>query len=166
MNNTLEQIKSDRGALADKILLWDERKGELEIQLKTDEPMFKAFMGKLKNLYELPPNWDSHGALPVSYGATINAIRLFCETMFEAVPPPQVVPTNKGNLQFEWHECAIDLEVEVLENGTINVFFEDMREGKPPSEWTESFSCGANQLRTLLQQLAERSWKEKTFAAA
>ncbi|MBX9569845.1 MAG: hypothetical protein K2X77_13185 [Candidatus Obscuribacterales bacterium] len=172
MNPTIDKDDTATGALSDKVatpayegasalanevLSWEETKRSLRLELTgaACKPV-NSLVDRLDSLIQLPPNWDSHGARAVAFNAAMNTIRLFCEVMFVSTPQPQVVPTNKGNLQLEWHQCGIDLEIEVSNTGEVHAFFEDLTSGADPDEWTESFNFAAHKIRSYLQILTER----------
>ena len=111
----------------------------------------KKFVDRVRQLCQLPDNWDSHKAKSVKFESAVNAIRLFCEIMFEQSPMPDVVPTVRGNLQLEWHVHGIDLEVEVLDSGVIVVGLET--DDGVEEDWTESFNYAVARLRPSLERL-------------
>jgi hypothetical protein len=80
---------------------------------------------RLFELAQLPENWDSYGAKPVSQQAIYAMLDLLLDIMKSDTPTPSIVPTVNGKLQAEWHIRDIDLEVEVISPTLINVFFED-----------------------------------------
>jgi hypothetical protein len=166
MSKTIDRIDTGAGALSDKVLAWEETKSKLKMKVKKSVyATVTAFVDKLDSLIQLPHNWDSHGANTISIGAAVNAIRLFCEVMYDATPLPQVVPTNRGNIQLEWHQCGIDLEIEISESGEVSAFFEDLTSHAGPEEWSQGFNYGAHKVRSYLQALTDRSWKESISAA-
>lgn len=88
-------------------------------------------------LLNLPPNWDSYGALPISRRCVEYAIRILIQVMGNRTPAPSVVPTVSGGVQAEWHINGIDLEIEVSSptNGQFYFFdhrTENEREGSIP----------------------------------
>jgi hypothetical protein len=164
MNNLMNRNDTSPGALSAKVQSWQENEKKLELTIKGSFPIFKKFFSRIEALYSLPQNWDSYGAETISYEAATNAVRLFCEVMLEETPMPQIVPTNKGTLQFEWHECGIDLEIDISEDGSICTFFEDLQSGKDPDEWTYGFNHGSFKIKQYMQTLAERACGERAAA--
>ena len=80
---------------------------------------------KLNSLLDLDENWDSYGAHRVNVEAVFATIQVLASVLQEDTPLPTFVPTPSGNVQLEWHESGIDLEVEVHPSGIIEVYFED-----------------------------------------
>ena len=84
-------------------------------------------------LTELPPNWDSYGALQIQLECVEYALGLLLELVHENTPSPAVVPTSAGGIQFEWHRKGIDLEIEIEALGRVHYFTRDMRAGTEKS---------------------------------
>ena len=63
------------------------------------------------SLLDLKAGWDSYGAKPINPSA-VAAAKNFLRMV-------QVVPTNKGGVQFEWHCYGVDVEVEFGPDGRI-----------------------------------------------
>ena len=80
-------------------------------------------------LLVLPEDWDSYGAPQIDPEKVAFGIRMLLANLDQAAPTPAVVPTNSGGLQFEWHMASIDLEIEVVSSGRVNVFYENHRTG-------------------------------------
>jgi hypothetical protein len=81
-------------------------------------------LARIRSLASLESNWDSYGAVPLQRGAVLHAVRLVAAILQnEDVPLPAIVPTSQGGLQLEWHRGRATLEMEVLPNRTVEVFF-------------------------------------------
>ncbi|MEX0866919.1 MAG: hypothetical protein WD030_06135 [Pirellulales bacterium] len=77
----------------------------------------------------MKPNWDSYEAIPVRIENVKTAIELLFNFSAASTPRPSVVPTNLGGVQIEWHQKAIDLEIEIHSPVAIDVCFEDLEKG-------------------------------------
>lgn len=109
---------------------------------------------RLETLSRLGPNWDSYGAPPLRHEAVRTAFDLLLALSDSSTPVPQIVPTVLGGIQFEWHQGGIDLEVEVLSQFRIGVFFEDFRTGEIHEE---ELMADLTPLVGWLRLLSERS---------
>lgn len=123
----------------------------------------KTFVQQLTELWRSQIDWDSYGALPLQQEAAINAVRFFCQVMYDRTPAPQVVPTNTGDIQLEWHIHGIDLEVEICSGGTIHCYFADLKNGKE-QEWSESFNYAAALLMPFIEELTRRAMAARMAA--
>ena len=86
-------------------------------------PTLQAIVGLLR----LEPNWNSYGSSPISLSTAELALAFLLETVAGSVPPPAVVPTTEGGLQFEWHRNGLDVEIDVLPSGDIQFLVADLR---------------------------------------
>ncbi len=88
-------------------------------------PWFDAVVCRGAAILGLPSNWDGYGALQIDPTLLIEGLRILLGTLPNDAPLPAVVPTTRGGVQFEWHCGGVDLEVEVVSQGTIAVSFDD-----------------------------------------
>jgi hypothetical protein len=110
----------------------------------------EAALARIKGLASLEPNWDSYGAVPLQRGAVLHTIRLVAAILQnEGVPLPAIVPTSEGGLQLEWHRGRATLEMEVLPDRTVEVFFL-MPSGRT---WEGKLANNQWRLETFLTQL-------------
>lgn len=79
----------------------------------------------MRDLLDLPEDWDSYGARTVNIGAVTSAIQLLTSIMRPETPAPAVVPTNLGGVQLEWHTRGIDLEIEIRPQARAHVCYQD-----------------------------------------
>lgn len=79
----------------------------------------------LTPLLELPPDWNSYQARPVSEGAVVASFRCLAQIMRDNVPMPAFVPAVRGGIQLEWHLRGLDIEVHVLPAGNCRASIED-----------------------------------------
>ncbi len=80
---------------------------------------------QILKLLQLEENWDSYGAKKISISAAKAMFSVLSNLMLDDTPPPTIVPTSSGVLQAEWHTRNIDLEMEVISDSVIDVYFED-----------------------------------------
>ena len=103
---------------------WSDQPIVLNVRSAAQAAEIKAALGRLVALTELEPNWDSYGSGRVHARAVATALRLLVATVGQGVTGPSVVPTSDGGVQLEWHEPTTHLELEVLADGSVNVFLE------------------------------------------
>jgi hypothetical protein len=73
---------------------------------------------RLEHFATLKADWDSYGALPIDPRAIECARRLLAVMSHE----PQMVPTTRGGVQFEWHRDGIDVELDIPPEGAALFF--------------------------------------------
>ena len=84
--------------------------------IATNQPTW-LIMAKyyLRQLANLPEDWDSYGSPPLTY-LLLNSAQDFLDSLkFENVPSPFVAPVSGGGIQFEWRNEDRDLEVDFVE---------------------------------------------------
>lgn len=81
---------------------------------------------ELTELLNLPPGWNSYAAKPIERRTVQAAWDVLSRFMLATTPPPAIVPTNRGGVQFEWHTDRADLEISVYSPFQSEVFFEDL----------------------------------------
>lgn len=91
----------------------------------TPPSWFEAVLRRGFDLLGLPANWDNYGALQIDPTLLIEGLKILLRTLPDDSPVPAVVPTTRGGVQFEWHCGGVDLEVDVVSQGTIAVSFDD-----------------------------------------
>lgn len=79
----------------------------------------------LTTILNLEENWDSYGARRVTLDGAIAALTVLFNVMGDRTPMPAIIPTPSGNVQLEWHQFGIDLEVEITPSGRFSIFYED-----------------------------------------
>jgi len=84
--------------------------------IATNQPTW-LIMAKyyLRQLANLPEDWDSYGSPPLTYVLLNNAQDFLDSLKFENVPSPFVAPVSGGGIQFEWRNEDRDLEVDFVE---------------------------------------------------
>lgn len=93
----------------------------------SDQPpkWFFPLLFQISELGNLSFNWNSYGALPVNPETALSALTLLLRVLTPSDPNPTVVPTSRGGVLIEWHDCGIDLEVELKSPTSIDVLFDD-----------------------------------------
>lgn len=86
-------------------------------------PALKSAGAAWLQLRELREGWDGHNALPIHMEVMRRVLRTLAMTTTADTPAPQLVPTCDGGIQVEWHIYGIDLEVEFLPEGGLEVFY-------------------------------------------
>ncbi len=106
---------------------------------------------RLVRLLSLPENWDSYGAPRINPQAAEAAVGVLTQALVTGAPMPEIVPTNRGMVQLEWHQNGIDLEVEVMAPGRYLAFFRD----RPHAREVEAeVDVGSPVLREFLDELS------------
>jgi hypothetical protein len=120
----------------------------VEVPRSTLERM-RAALARIDELTNLQPNWDSYGGPEVQPSAALHAVRLLAAIFQNDVPPPAIVPTSQGGLQLEWHRGQASLEMEILPDRKVEVFFM-----KPSGRtWEGPLANNQWRLETFLEQL-------------
>jgi len=109
----------------------------------------RAALARIYELTNLQPNWDSYGGLGVHPSAARHTVRLLAAIFQNDVPPPAIVPTSQGGLQLEWHRGQASLEMEVMPDLKVEVFFL-MPSGRT---WEGPLANNQWRLETFLGQL-------------
>jgi hypothetical protein len=85
---------------------------------------------QVSHLGDLEANWDSFGGRPIDPHCAMAAIRLILSFLGPEIPPPAVIPTNRGGIQFEWHCRGVDFEIAIQSPSRYAVSFEDQESGE------------------------------------
>jgi hypothetical protein len=86
----------------------------------------------LKKVLSLPENWDSYGSPPPTVAAATTAMAILTSTTIEYFIAPRVVPISGGGLQLEWEIGSRVLELEILDDGSVEYL--TMEAGEPHRE--------------------------------
>lgn len=86
---------------------------------------YVSFM--VDQLSTLEDNWDSYGGHKPTPQALTGAVRWAYELFVENTPVPDVFPLANGNIQIEWSQSGLDIEIEVTSISTCNLVAEDYR---------------------------------------
>jgi hypothetical protein len=129
-----------------------ERGSKFVMEFPGEKPLwFDRVIARIIRLLDLPPNWDSYGARVVDVDSVKTALRVMFWTMKPETPLPQIIPTPKGTIQLEWHLRGIDLEVEAMPSGLLQISYEDSRSSEIVEDLTTS------SLTVMTQALAKIS---------
>ena len=99
-------------------------------------------------------DWNSYGARPVEFSNLEATVELLKWVMRPNTPSPNIVPTVDGNLQLEWHERGIDLEIRIRSRGRYYVTFEDLQ--SPSRDWEGPITTNLSQLKAAIDSLGDR----------
>jgi hypothetical protein len=128
----------------------------LEIEIIGEPPWFAEVIQTLARFLLFEPNWDSYGGEQIDLRAVISAIGLIGKIMEHDTPPPAVIPTSSGSIQYEWHQNDIDLEIEILSPHSISWFFRDLRTAETDEE-EQRLNSDLSKLINYVERLSERN---------
>jgi len=103
---------------------------KMEPMIDLQPSWLDSVISSAARLLALEPNWDSYGAPPIDPDRLFYGLNLLTSLLPSGTPAPAVVPTNSGGVQFEWHTQGIDLELEVIAVGKVNLFYENELTGE------------------------------------
>jgi len=83
----------------------------------------------IRELANLPSNWDSYGSQPLAASAVRRSFNLLPLVLSDTSPAPSVIPTRDGGVQFEWHRGGIDIEVKIPPSGSASYLIADAGTG-------------------------------------
>ena len=119
----------------------------------TDTPPVWAMhvMQAMQTALQLPSNWNSYGASRVDARIAEAALRLLFSIMEREGIAPDVIPTNRGGIQFEWHYPDLDVEITVSATNAAAVAVEDYGTGM---EWEGDAFVDRAKVKQYLGQLS------------
>lgn len=89
--------------------------GKAEVRLDytsaTAPSWVEAAVNALNRISQLPENWDSYGANPIQQRTLEHALWVLTKVMSPRVTLPDITPTNRGGVRFEWSGHGKELEV-------------------------------------------------------
>jgi hypothetical protein len=89
-------------------------------------PWEEPTVRRLARLYVLQASWDGADARPIPPDV-LNMTQIVLRTLMRPTTlAPNVVPTVQGGIQLEWHARGLDVELEVLPTGRIEVLVSDL----------------------------------------
>ncbi|MEW8691414.1 MAG: hypothetical protein AB2535_10020 [Candidatus Thiodiazotropha endolucinida] len=115
---------------------------------------WSSALQRIAYLIDLPENWDSYGAKKIDAQIAYYSVQILQQISVPGIPMPSIVPTVRGNLQFEWHIHGIDLEFEVVSPVSIYVAYEDSLSG---TEWDRELDYNLTPLSDVLKTLLSRT---------
>ena len=136
----------------------------LSVRVNRPISWIRRAVESLESLLALEEDWDSYGARKINQHAARAALILLENVMDDQAPSPSIVPTPAGNIQLEWHESEIDLEVEITPNSTFLISFEDGSGQVEPCENDSPVNLvnDPKQLSSYLNEIARRTIEEST----
>jgi hypothetical protein len=81
--------------------------------------MLDQAIGRLRELSQLPDDWDGYGSPRVTAAAKRSAIALLAELRTYAIPGMHLDAVPGGGVQFEWAIGPRALEIEILPDGAL-----------------------------------------------
>lgn len=105
----------------------------------------------VEDLLSLKANWNSYGSTVITRTVALYAVTLLDLLISPDTPEPSIVPTARGNIQFEWHLNQIDLELEILPNSDVVCFFEDLKSGESVEK---TYSFDWSELTSYIKRLS------------
>src|SRR4029077_2111673 len=93
---------------------------------------FVDVLRRLRELSQLPSNWDHHGAPPIETSDLVEALKTLTRVMAPDTPAPAIVPISSGGLQMEWHRAGLDVEIVVGLGEDNGLYLQDVATG---AEW-------------------------------
>ena len=84
------------------------------------QPWFHPTLSQLAKFLSLGEDWDGYGAKATHESAVKRAVAVLDAVCPEG-PAPWVVPTSDGGVQIEWASCGLEIEIEVLPTGPVQI---------------------------------------------
>lgn len=89
------------------------------ISLTDLPPMMEQAIERLRELSQLPDNWDGYGSPKITQEAKQSVMGLLACMRSYAIPSIRLDPVSGGGVQFEWEIGLRALEIEVLPDGSV-----------------------------------------------
>jgi hypothetical protein len=89
------------------------------ISLMDLSPMLQQAIARLRELIQLPDDWDGYGSPRVTQVAQQRAMELLSEMRSYAIPSMRIDAVPGGGLQFDWRIGRREIELEVLPDGNV-----------------------------------------------
>lgn len=125
------------------------RPDECVIELHREAPTWlQVVVADINSAALLPYNWDSYGAEPLRRKAALHGLELLQRVDFGG-PAPWVAPSPDGGLHLEWSKPGFGLELEISEDGDVEVVFQA---GEEITEWRTSV-LGDPRLQSALDRV-------------
>jgi len=119
---TIRVRRGDRPRAIDRRL-----RPSVEVKTQSTPDGVILAVGRMIELLELPPGWNSYNAKPITKEKFNFAIGLLGRTMRANTPTPIVIPMVRGGVQLEWHSHGINLEISIYSPRDVRIFAEDVR---------------------------------------
>ena len=131
------------------------RIGRSNVRIETSFPgvpdWLTGVVTELNRVANLPPNWDSYGALAVGQRTLEHAFHVVVALMDVRNPVPQVGATVKGGVEFEWHSDGRDLEIQVEGPLQVHAYFYDENVAE---EWEDEIDIELDRIKPYLDRLS------------
>ncbi len=85
----------------------------------SDLNWLSSALHRIRQISELPENWDSYGSTKVTSKALEASKTVLYQLHEEVLPDPFICPVPGGGIQFEWEVGTRELELEFMPNGSI-----------------------------------------------
>lgn len=110
------------------------------------------FYSRLVELMDLSHGWDSYSSQSIRRDAVLGAIHFASSTFLsdESLPFPEVVPTLKGGIQFEWNLANLAIEIEFLSLARAEYLVEDFSASE---SWEDEVSTDFREVLNHLERL-------------
>lgn len=90
---------------------------------------FPGLATEVLNLTDLPHDWDSYGADPLSLESAEAALGIILRIARKGLSRPVVSPVSAGGVVFEWESPTAELSVTVHGANSASFYFDDEHEG-------------------------------------
>ena len=121
----------------DQLVIASDASASVKIPFKD----IRLSLRSLEKISDLEENWDNYGAPKISD----SVIRKARSLLFEIIKKPDIFPTKRNSIQFEFENQEGDyLEFEILDS-TITFFFEKNEEEN------EGIASGVNHINGLIE---------------
>jgi len=104
---------------------------------------------QLETIEQLPVGWNSYDAAQIDPEVVEFVKGFAAKYLGSGVMRPQVVPTNRGGVQLEWHTPSKDLEIRFDSPGVGVFFYEDTDRA---TELENEIPAGLDQLVEILRE--------------
>jgi len=122
------------------------------LEIEGDGPVWlNAVYSRFEHLLSLLENWDSCGAKKISEDSIAQGYRVLSRLLINELTLPSIIPSNDGSIQLEWHLQNVDVEIEIPEEGMVNLFVEDRR-GATVSEVEKEYSVSSDELYKIVNE--------------
>jgi len=127
------------------------RRIDLRVERLPAPSWLEPALNNCGHLLLLPSGWDGERAHVVEGNAIQAAFDALCLFMADTSAAPQWTPTRNGGVQLDWHENAIDLEIEFNPNEADgNGVFSDHRDES--GDWDGPVSQNIGRLRSVFAE--------------
>lgn len=85
----------------------------------------KVAQERLKELAQLPTNWNGYGSPKISSDAIGECLTLLTDMAKLGMPMPSIIPISGGGLQIEWRNAKCELEIEIMPDKSVHYLITD-----------------------------------------